>query len=67
MSRAITVRLVCNDCGTERQGQVGETLTRLRASLAKVGWQARAAADIDVCPTCVEKRMRRAAGGSTAS
>lgn len=67
MARAFTVRLVCNDCGTERQGQVGETVTRLRESLAKVGWQARAIDNIDVCPLCLGKQLRRAMGGDTAS
>ena len=45
-----SVRLVCNECGAERQGKPGETWAHLRGALRKVGWTCYA--NVDRCPSC---------------
>lgn len=52
-----TVRLVCDDCRTERQGQVNVGVDELRDRLARVGWFSDKANDADLCPACIGKTL----------
>lgn len=56
MTRVVTVRLECDDCRCERQGQVGQSVDQLRDALATVGWLSDKANDRDLCPRCVANR-----------
>jgi hypothetical protein len=52
-----TVRLRCDGtCGTERQGQPGVTIGKLREMLAKIGWVSTGGSPgRDVCPSCLHR------------
>ena len=48
-----TVQLVCDVCGTERQGKPGWSIADLRQLLTQVGWHCGDRdADADVCASC---------------
>lgn len=55
--KVATVWVVCDSCGTQRQGVVGQTAAELRAAMAKYGtWSSRG--ERDLCSTCIGRGVQ---------
>lgn len=60
MSRKVLIVLCCNDCPQRFVCTPGERIYQSRAEAARKGWHSDQKADLDLCPSCMNRRMNAA-------